>query len=489
MNIKCEIAKNLIRYYNDIFIEIEERKVTFGEFQRASGRISQFLSNYNLQNPVLVIGHKNAEMLMIFYACFNMGIAYASIDTSTPLERILCIYKELDPSITFVCEKNMSLGVEDEISYNMLSMICKSGIIKTDGREKHLSDTAYIMFTSGTTGKPKGILISYEALFNFINWIDSILPEKRFTIINQSLFSFDISIFDFYYSLFRACKMICITRNNQHEIIDYIQGETKVLLFSTPSYIKKIIYENKNKAKDVQALKVLLIGGDYLDLKLARESMNMFKTANIYNLYGPTEATVVVSKVLINDLLLDEGIEEIPIDYTGNNIYVANENGEELGEGNIGEIIIRGKQLAIGYLGDKKQTQQKFIFNSRKERVYFTGDLGELKNGKIFFRGRKDMQCKINGYRIEILDVENNIREIPGIDDVLCILKKDKNSSYLEAEIILEKENSKCEQEIRGELKDKIPSYMIPKVINIVPHFQLNINGKKRRSKNAEYKI
>lgn len=486
MNVRKKIMESILEQGNQPFAEIEQLEISYYDFNQKANSICEYFITKNINGPVLVIGRKSIDMLLVFWACFKRGITYVPLDVSLPKDRILDVYTQINPSVVFYCETNSTYSFHNMICLNDLQEIIRNVDKEYFIEDINVNDVAYIMFTSGTTGKPKGISISYEGLFAFLNWIDTRLNGSKFTVINQASFGFDISIFDLYYSLMHGCKLICLTNTNENQIWDYFMKEKDVLIFSTPQYFKKVVKMKRQIQDGPTDVKAILIGGDYLDINLAREVKNTFADAKLFNLYGPTEATVVVSAVEVDNNILSNSNKEIPIGYVNEQFLLFDENDCE---SEYGEIVIKGKQLAIGYLGDEKQTQEKFKAKDNIGKVYYTGDYGKRIDNKIYFCGRKDMQCKVNGYRIELMDVENNIRTINVVNDVVCMLHEDNNAKYLHAYVVLERNCNNTEQEIRSELRKKVPPYMIPKRISIVNGLPLTKNGKidRKRIANSDF--
>ena len=217
-------------------------------------------------------------------------------------------------------------------------------------------------------------------------------------------------------------------------------------------------------------LKTIIFCGEKLLKSTVNELYLRFNKLKIINTYGPTECTFAVTSIEISRDFNKEipvGIPKKDVD-----IFVLDDNGKELKDGEKGEILISGKSVAKGYINLKTN---KFITYKGKS-AYKTGDIGYIKNGNIYIIGRKDSQIKYKGYRIELKDIESNIMDLEEIDKVVVLPKLNENKK-VEMLIAFVKTKNKTEFDIKKELKKKLPSYMIPKII-IINEFPINKNGK-----------
>ena len=207
------------------------------------------------------------------------------------------------------------------------------------------------------------------------------------------------------------------------------------------------------------------------------------------NTYGPTEATVAVTSVYVTDEI--NAISPLPVGKVKSDceILILDEDGKEVPEGKKGEIVIVGDSVSTGYYKNKAITDKVFgvrEINGEVKRSYKTGDEGYLKDGMLYYSGRIDFQVKLNGYRIELEDIENNLRKVSLIKNVVVIpILKDGKIQYLSAVAVLNKKSEKRDfeivMEIKNELKKFIPEYMIPRKITFREALPMTVNGKVNR--------
>ena len=264
---------------------------------------------------------------------------------------------------------------------------------------------------------------------------------------------------------------------------------------STPSFAGVCITEKEFNSKMLPNLESMIFIGEALSKNLTKELMSRFPNTRIINGYGPTEATVGVSVNDMTQKAIDDE-KSLPVGYPMSNckIKILDEDGNELKENEKGEIIIIGPSVSKGYFNNKEKTDEVFFYDEIdgvKWRAYKTGDMGYLLDGNIYYCGRKDFQIKLNGFRIEIEDIENNLRKVHNVKNAVVLpVYKDEKIAYLKGIVELNEKNDlsniKNGMIIKKELGKYIPSYMIPRNISIISEFPTNINGKIDRKKLME---
>lgn len=247
-------------------------------------------------------------------------------------------------------------------------------------------------------------------------------------------------------------------------------------MVATPSFADLLLLDKSFGKELMPNLQTILFCGEKLLKSTVTKLYSRFDDLQIINSYGPTECTFAVTSVNINKDMLTN--DDIPVGVPKENvdIYILDENKNKLQDGEIGEILITGESVSDGYLGNI--TNNSFI-EYNKKRAYLTGDLGYIKNGMLYYKARKDKQIKFKGYRIELTDIEENIRKLNYIDKAVAIANtnKDKKVINIVAFVSLKENTNKNELDIKHGLEKKLPEYMCPK-IKIIKDFPLNANGK-----------
>ncbi|MBU3127266.1 D-alanine--poly(phosphoribitol) ligase subunit DltA [Clostridium tagluense] len=441
------------------------------------------------KTPIIVFGHKDHLMLISFLACVKSGHAYIPVDSSTPSTRL--------KDILFISGAKLIINISDklidipadtvlnknEIEENALQY--KDKIPNVSYRIKG-EEVYYIIYTSGSTGKPKGVQITQNCIQSFIDWSMDLIDKKDKIFMNQAPFSFDLSVMDTYLSLVSGSILYSIDKEmiaNLLELFINFKSSGITTWVSTPSFAEMCLQSEQFNEKLLPELRQLLFCGETLSKECVKKLFERFPKIKIINFYGPTEATVAVTAIEIKqEMLLSK--ESLPVGYV-------KKDCEIIIEENTNEILIVGDSVSIGYFADPILTKKSFFkreISDVKKRGYRTGDTGYIANGLLYYEGRIDNQIKLNGYRVEIEDIENNIKKLPFIKNAVVVPIKEKNKiKYLATVVVI---NDKFEGNIiisvKNSLKDLLPSYMIPRKVKVIEALPMNRNGKIDRKKIME---
>lgn len=411
-------------------------------------------------SPVIIYGHKEIDIIISILSCLLAHRTYVPIEENTPLYRIKKII-ELTKSTIILTNKHINIENIECINLKQLKKYEKYDTQNTK------NENIYIIFTSGSTGEPKGVPISKENLNNFINWISKLYPlcnYKNINVLNQASFSFDLSVADLYYSLCNGQTLVAFDGNIQnYEIIFDIMNEIDVAVM-TPTFIKLCLLNNEFNSKKYSNLKCIYFCGEQLETKTVKKIFEQFPNIKIINAYGPTEATSAVSAIEITKNMTNLKLLPVgKVDTFATKIEIINN-----------EIVLKGKSVFSGYLNNYTGGYYK----ENGINCYKTGDIGFIKNGKLYCKGRKDNQIKYKGYRIELDEIEYNIKKIKEVKECAVIAKynNDLTIKTIKAFIVVQ-ENIEI-NDIKKELEKYIPNYMIPKTIKIINSLPVNQNGK-----------
>lgn len=266
-----------------------------------------------------------------------------------------------------------------------------------------------MIFTSCSTEEPKCVQISNNNLTNFINWISSIYPlssYKDVNVLNQANFSFDLSVTDIYYSLCNGHTLYCLDMEKDYENMYEVLKNIDVGVM-TPTFIKLCLLDKEFNYNNYSRLKCIYFCGEQLEVKLVRKIYDRFPNIKIINAYGPTEATSAVSAYNVKKEDLDSNI--LPVGEVGKfatTIEIIDN-----------EIVLKGNSVFDGYIGNI----QGGYYKENNINCYKTGDIGYIKDNKLYCKGRKDNQIKYKGYRIELSEIEYNINQVIDVDDCIVV--------------------------------------------------------------------
>ncbi|UTH14390.1 D-alanine--poly(phosphoribitol) ligase subunit DltA [Macrococcus equipercicus] len=453
------------------FIHREER-MTYEELEQLSNGLAAMV--VESRQPLVVYGHMSKWMIVGMIAALKAGIGYVPIDTSIPDERVAKILQKIEPEYILVAEP-LEVATEARL-IEPGQWPDRAEFIKDVQPE----DIAYTIFTSGSTGMPKGVAIKYKSLDDFTDWMVSLYgaSEKNYWL-NQAPLSFDLSVMAVYPALASGGTLVMIDKEMIKKPAEIQQQLTEYPIsawVSTPSFMEMGLLLPQFSQETYPNLRYFYFCGEALKHKTASQLKNNFADAFIYNTYGPTEATVAVTSVRVTDELLAK-YNPLPVGSPRPKTTLS--LSEE------GELLIHGDAVSAGYIKEPEKTAQQF-FKADGERSYRTGDKAEIKDGLWFINGRIDYQIKLNGYRMELEEIEEQLTKINGIRQaVVTPIEKNGKVQYLVASVSAEADDQLA-QTVKQQLKSTLPEYMIPRKIRVVDSLPMTPNGKVDRQRIKE---
>ena len=481
---------------------------TYGEVDRLSNQIARYLLQQGVRrgDSVAILNDKSIQAYSLMLACLKTGIIYTNLDTTSPLPRLVKIITTASPAMIFHDAVEDALIAEVGAAFsNTTVQFLQSETFSTivaamgDGAlpetaQVHGGEPAYIMFTSGSTGFPKGAVMSHNNVLNFIKWGQTtfdVTPEDTFTNVNPIYF--DNSVFDIYTSLFSGATLVPLKSEylkNARALVQAINESGCTIWFSVPSLLVYLLTTKSLSKTDFPAIRRISFGGEGFPKNKLKQLYDLFgDRITLFNVYGPTECTCICSSYIITQDDFGNMSELAPLGFMAPNF------GYEIlalddKDASLGELALTGPCVGLGYYNDPERTEKSFVQNPGKlysQRMYKTGDIVQrAENGYLHFRGRVDNQIKHMGYRIEMEEIEAAFSSLDYINEVGVIYEKvSVDLGQIKAYVSLNG-NAPEQNGISTDIKNLLPPYMVPKSIKVLEVLPKNANGKIDRKQLSE---
>ncbi|WP_082153017.1 non-ribosomal peptide synthetase [Brenneria goodwinii] len=457
-----------------IAIECPAMVLSYSILDNMVNNLSNQLTNQGVTKGdiVAVLLPRNADLVITFIALLRIGAVYLPINDDLPMARIQYILGDAAPRILLYHPEMAQIAAP--FVNNIQSIVyCRPSADNNSPfpTQTDINDNAYIIYTSGSTGLPKGVMVSHRGIANMgisLGKKYGVFPGDR--ILQFSSLSFDASISEFCIAILNGATLVMEEKGL------LLPGETLAsTLFKrnishltiTPSLLAY------HRSEDIPSNITLIFAGESATKK---HLIKFSHCKKIYNGYGPTEATIcatVNTQFGPNDMSLGEAIDNV-------RIYVLDARHNPVPSGAFGELYIAGCGVAKGYINQKKMTDERFLPDiiNPQERMYASGDWVYIDaNGRIFYQGRKDGQIKLHGLRIETGEIKNTLVEIEGVNDAAVLLRPNaKGDSVLTAYVSAA--DTLSPQWLKKELRHRLPDYMVPTCIQVVPTLPITLHGK-----------
>lgn len=496
-NVTQYLNKSAELYPDNTAFKDTRCSLTYGEVQVEVERIAfDFVERKLFKKPIAVMMDKSASNIVAFLGVAMSGNFYTVIDTKMPQSRIEKILETFQPSLVVVDRKNekkaKDLGYEyviyEELIEKELTDKEKKSVEKAESRIID-TDILYVLFTSGSTGVPKGVIITHRSVIDYTEWVaDTFHFDSNTSILSQAPFYFDNSVLDIYSTIRNGGTLHVIPPvlySFPIRLLEYIRDNRINTIFWVPTVLCRIADLGLLEKCDIDCLKNILFAGEVMPARQLNMWIKRLPKVTFANLYGPTEITVDCTCYIVDREIKDE--ESVPIGYACSNsdVMVLNEKDELVGTEEKGELCVRGSSLSLGYYNNPDKTGAAFVQNPLNtmysELIYRTGDIVHYnERGEIIYDGRRDSQVKHTGHRIELGEIETAIFSNPSIKSNCCLHnpKKDQLVLFYVGDI--------GEDELRKYLNKLVPEYMLPNVYYKLETMPLNMNGKIDRVKLKE---
>ena len=470
-------------------------RATYAELDKLALSIASSLFRLGVRKgDVVAIFHdKSPAAFAAILACLRLGVTYTNLDPESPWERLRKILASCRPHV--VVNAFPELAHLDQLATGEFGEVLNlQSLCLTEEGPSELPDQcgipgstpSYIMFTSGSTGQPKGAVMSHANVLSFIAWGQDrfgIEPSDVFTNVNPIYF--DNSVFDFYTAIFSGATLVPLTPAQAKDprlTVRLVSEAGCTIWFSVPSLLVYLLTTRALTAQSLPAIRKIIFGGEGFPKAKLKLLHDLFGSrANLENVYGPTECTCICSAHTIGPRDFEDMQGLATLGHLSQNfsgvILALDESDPDFGE-----LLLLGPHVGLGYYNDPDRTALAFVQNPRhalyRDIGYRTGDLVRREaSGRLHFKGRADFQIKHMGYRIELEEIEAALGTLPGVKECAAIYLKIGEGMGQIIGFVAMDESSESNSLV-AQVAQIVPPYMVPKKISVLSQLPKNANGK-----------
>ncbi|MEX2030638.1 MAG: amino acid adenylation domain-containing protein [Anaerolineales bacterium] len=522
------------RFGDQIAVRFGDWQWTYAELDRRSSQLARSLRELSVRrgDRVGIYLHKSLASVLSVFGILKAGGVYVPLDARAPAARLAYITRNCDirvivtsaecaaeveallreetPVQAVVLTEAGPLGEPlpvaprpgartvvawDEVARGEASPLGDDGTIETD--------LAYILYTSGSTGEPKGVMISHRTIFTFLRWaVDTFRmgPDDRVT--SHAPLHFDLSTLDIFATLLAGGTVVLVPEGLSTfpvRLVKLLHDERITLTYLVPSVLTLMVTYGRLDAHDLSALRTILFAGEVFPIKYLRKLAAKVPHVELYNLYGPTETNVCTYYQVGPADLDPERQHPVPIGRACENteVFAVDESGQRVDEpGREGELWVRGSTVAQGYWGDRPKTAGVFVANPLQPHVqevaYRTGDVVCLEADGVTWRylGRRDHMVKSRGYRIELGEIEAALYSHAGVREAVAVAVPDELvGSRIKAYVVRLGDNGVSAADLDSHCRERLPRYMVPESLEFLEELPKTSSGKVDRSQLAERQL
>ena len=487
-NILQYLEATVFRCPEKVAFANEDTQMTFRQVYDQARSVGSFLHKEGFyKQPVVVFMRKHPTTLCAFFGVMYAGCYYVPLDDEMPRHRIELIFKTLEPG-ALICDDTTEeiakeLAYEGKIyRYDQMHSQEVNETALADIRNKQLDiDPIYIVFTSGSTGVPKGVMACHRSVIDYVEHLCDVLKFDENTVFgNQTPLYFDAYLKEVIPTLKYGATTILIPKQLfmfPIQLVEFLNRYQINTLCWVVSALTMISSFRTFETVKPEYLRTIAFASEVFPIKQFKLWRQALPNARFINLYGPTETTGICCYYEVDREFSEEETLPIGRPFPNTQIILLDENNQEPAVGQQGEICVRGTRLTLGYYCNPEKTKEAFVQNPLNklypELIYRTGDLGKYNaRGELEFAGRKDYQIKHMGHRIELGEIEVIVNMHPQVRSACCIFDNEKKK------IVLFYTGDIALGELTGYIKGKLPRYMVPNVTKQLEALPLTPNGK-----------
>jgi len=508
------------KYPNKYAVVYKDSRIKYKELDILANKLACILRKEGVKSGdrIGICMNKSSKSIISIFGILKAGCAYVPIDPALPPKRLAyiikdCTIKHLISShekvkkledlfassqklpLKSVIFTDIGIAAEQNILPETMSipweMVERSPELENPIERINNTDLAYILYTSGSTGIPKGVMISHLAALTFIDWAYHCFKISQNDVVsNHAPLHFDLSIFDIFTTIKAGGTIVLVPETTSTfpvTLTKFIVENKITIWYSVPSALILLLTKGNLEKYKFPDLRLILFAGEIFPVKYLRR-IKQVSQARLYNLYGPTE-TNVCTFYEVKDIPPDQ-VDPVPIGKAIDNydVFAVNNKKERIHPGETGELYARGPGLMLGYWGDPKKTRgtliSDFVQHDSKEKIYRTGDIVKIdKDENYIYVGRIDSMIKSRGHRIELGEIETTLYSHPLIKEAAVVaVPDDEITNRLKAFIVSNGPNALTVSEIQKYCRDRIPIYMVPETVEFRESFPKTSTGKINRA-------
>ncbi|MGI0116230.1 amino acid adenylation domain-containing protein [Zooshikella sp. RANM57] len=477
-------------------VVFENQKLSYQALSAQANQLAHFLIQQGV-GPGKFVGlaiPRSLELIVAQQAIIRAGGAYLPIDPDYPAERINYMQEHAQPVLILTCQSLAGLFsfpcvyVDDVLHDGVNNLPSHWPQAEEMVQPLQATDPAYVIYTSGSTGKPKGVVVSHRAIVNRLLWMQGQYAIGAGTwVLQKTPSSFDVSVWEFFWPLMTGATLVVASpelHKDPQGLASLIQQQSIHVMHFVPSMLQAFL--DCPDAHKCPSLQKVMCSGEALPREAITQFYQCLPQATLHNLYGPTEAAVDVTYW---DCPQQQNTSSVPIGKPiwNTRLYVLDRQLQPTPIGVKGELYIAGRNLAEGYLRQPELTAERFVpdpFVEKGERMYRTGDLASWNpQGELEYFGRMDQQVKLRGLRIELGEIEAVMAQHPLVGQAAVAIKySPRNEPMLVGYVVptaaIETDLDELITQVRNQLTNQVPDYMVPPIISAISALPLSPSGK-----------